>query len=162
VRKIAASRVIRRGELTKTAAQCQVGFEALGPRESGRSVSAGLSKLQRAQFGAAPGTTWHVNCEHIREIERMAAKIKIMKLLQEIRGFADISNRLPQPRPLGLFLLQLRSHLVQTTAVRRKRTIVIQMQGQTEIPYPVKITHMPPDPLLSKKNQGQSLAIQTT
>ena len=92
----------------------------------------------------------------------MAAKIKIMKLLQEIRGFADISNRRPQPRPLGLFLVQLRSHVVQTTALRRKRTIVIQMQGQTDIPYPVKITHMPPDPMLSKNSQAQPLSVQTS
>ena len=118
--------------------------------------------MQCAKFGAATSTTWHVNCGYIREIERMAAKIKIMKLLQEIRGFAEICNRRPQPRPLGLFLLQLRSHVVQTTALRRKRTIVIQMQGQTDIPYPVKITHMPPDPMLSKNSQAQSLSVQTS
>src|SRR5690242_237890 len=39
---------------------------------------------------------------------RMAAKVRIMKLLQEMRGLADITHRRPAPRQPGLFLIQLR------------------------------------------------------
>jgi hypothetical protein len=66
----------------------------------------------------------------------------MMKLLQEIRGFAEITNRRPQPRSPGLFMMQLRSHLTHTTLPRRKRSVIIDMQDLTEIPHPVKITHL--------------------
>jgi len=71
----------------------------------------------------------------------MAAKVRLMKLLQEIRGLAEITARRPQPRAPGLFLIQLRSHLMHTTHPMRKR-IVVDVQDQADIPYPVKITHL--------------------
>jgi len=72
----------------------------------------------------------------------MATKIKMMKLLQEIRGFAQITNRRPQPKPPGLFLMQLRSHVLQATSSRRRLTIPIDLQEPPDIPHPVKITHL--------------------
>ena len=72
----------------------------------------------------------------------MAAKIKLMKLLQEIRGLAEITNRRPHPRFPGLFMIQLRSHVLNTTLSRRKRIIAIDIQGLSDIPHPVKITHL--------------------
>jgi hypothetical protein len=77
----------------------------------------------------------------------MAAKLKMLRLLQEMRGFAQITNRRPQARPPGLYLLQLRSHLVGTTSPQGKRTIVIEAQEQPEVPQPVKITHLKRTPL---------------
>ena len=71
----------------------------------------------------------------------MAAKVKLMKLLQEIRGLAEITARRPQPRAPGLFLIQLRSHLMNTTHPMRKR-IIVDGQEQVDIPAPVKITHL--------------------
>jgi hypothetical protein len=69
----------------------------------------------------------------------MATKVRLMKLLQEIRGYAQISQRRQQPKSPGLFLLQLRSHLNQPP--RRRRLIVpIQMHENPDIPSPVKIT----------------------
>jgi hypothetical protein len=65
----------------------------------------------------------------------------MMKLLQEIRGFADLSNRRPQSRAPGLFLMQLRSHLLRATLPRRAQNIRITDPGIPEVPYPVKITH---------------------
>jgi hypothetical protein len=79
----------------------------------------------------------------------MAAKVRIMKLLQEIRGFAEITQRRPQPRQPGLFLIQLRSHVTQTTGVKRKQTIAIDMLEQPDIPHPVKIVHLRPTPPVS-------------
>jgi hypothetical protein len=77
----------------------------------------------------------------------MAAKVQIMKLLQEIRGFAEITHRRPQPRKPGLFLIQLRSHVTHTTAARRKQTIAVDMLERPDIPHPVKITHLRPAPV---------------
>jgi hypothetical protein len=71
----------------------------------------------------------------------MAAKVKLMKLLQEIRGLAEITNRRPSPRSPGLFLIQLRSHLLHTTQPLRKR-ISVDAQEQPDVPAPVKITHL--------------------
>ena len=77
----------------------------------------------------------------------MAAKVKILKLLQEIRGFAEITNRRPQPRLPGFVLMQLRSHVAHTTLARRKRSITINSQNLPDIPHPVKIIHLKEDPV---------------
>jgi hypothetical protein len=81
----------------------------------------------------------------------MATKIKLMKLLQEIRGLAQITQRRPQPKASGLFLVQLRSHLNQATPLRRRFVIPIQQHEPPDIPNPVKITHLKPSlsPLLA-------------
>jgi len=71
----------------------------------------------------------------------MATKVKLMKFLQEMRGLAEITARRPQPRPPGLFLIQLRSHLLHTTHPLRKR-IFVDVQEQPDIPDPVRITHL--------------------
>src|SRR6266478_7850943 len=76
----------------------------------------------------------------------MAAKVRIMKMLQEIRGLAEITHRRPQPRKPGLFLIQLRSHVTHTTGVRRRQTIAVDMLERPDIPHPVKITHLRPAP----------------
>jgi len=72
----------------------------------------------------------------------MATKMKIMKLLQEIRGFAQLTYRQPQDRQPGLFLIQLRSHLQQATASRRRLIIPVDHQDPPDIPDPVKIVHL--------------------
>jgi len=72
----------------------------------------------------------------------MAAKIRIMKLLQEIRGLADVTERHPTPRQPGLFLIELRSHLADTRQTWPRKTIVVEMPGRSDIPRPVKIKHV--------------------
>jgi hypothetical protein len=72
----------------------------------------------------------------------MAAKVQLLKLLQEIRGLAEVTNRHPQTRAPGFLLMQLRSHLVHTTSPSRKRNIAIDPQDLPDIPHPVKITHL--------------------
>ena len=72
----------------------------------------------------------------------MAAKMKMLKLLQEIRGLADFSVRRPQTRPVGLFLVQMRSHVSQTTLQNRKRHISIDSPALPDIPHPVRINHI--------------------
>lgn len=70
-----------------------------------------------------------------------------MKLLQEMRGFAEISNRRPQTRSPGLLMLQMRSQTFRTALSKRKRTITINVQERPNVPDPVKITHLRPAPV---------------
>ena len=79
----------------------------------------------------------------------MAAKIQVLKLLQEIRGFAELSNRHPQPRSPGLFLTQIRSHMLQGAVLKRRLSIRIDTPDRTNVPDRVKINHVKqgPDPL---------------
>jgi len=72
----------------------------------------------------------------------MATKIKIMKMLQEIRGLAEITSRRPTPRQPGLFLIQLRSHVQNATQTRRKQTITVDVLEAADIAHPVKIRHV--------------------
>ena len=65
-----------------------------------------------------------------------------MKMLQEIRGFAQITNRRPPTKSPGLFLMQLRSHLSRSALPRQKVIIPIDLQDPPDIPHPVKITHI--------------------
>jgi hypothetical protein len=72
----------------------------------------------------------------------MATKIKMMKLLQEIRGMAQITNRRPQPKTPGIFLMQLRAHVTNATTPRRRLVIPVDLKDLPDIPTPVKITHL--------------------
>jgi len=76
----------------------------------------------------------------------MAAKIKIMKMLQEIRGLADVTGRRPAPRQPGLFLIQLRSHVLENRPSRGRQIITVDVLDRFEIPHPVKIKHIAPAP----------------
>ena len=76
----------------------------------------------------------------------MAAKIRMLKLLQEIRGFAEIVNRCPPPRLPGLLFMQMRSHVIQATLPRRRLKITTDVQDRPDTPHPVKINHVKQDP----------------
>ena len=72
----------------------------------------------------------------------MAAKVKMLKLLQEIRGFAAIANRRPPPRSPGLLLMQIRALGIHDSLRRRKLNITIDRQSSLDIPHPVRIHHV--------------------
>jgi hypothetical protein len=76
----------------------------------------------------------------------MAAKIRMLKLLQEIRGFAQLANRHPQPRSPGLFFTQTRSHNLQGLVPKRRLSVRIDSQDRTDVPCQVKINHVKPGP----------------
>ena len=76
----------------------------------------------------------------------MAAKLKMLTLLQEMRGFALVLNRLPAPRSPGLFLAQLRLHGNQAAWHRRRLSIAIDPPGQPETPLQVKIRYVQQGP----------------
>jgi hypothetical protein len=76
----------------------------------------------------------------------MAAKVKMLTLLQEIRGFAQIANRCPPPRSPGLFLAQVLSRGSHDPLRKRKLSISIEEPNQSPIALQVKIHHVKQTP----------------
>ena len=86
----------------------------------------------------------------LRRTDTMATKVRIMKLLQEIRGMAQITSRRPPSKQPGLFMVQLRSHVTKATGTRRRIIIPIDLKDPIDIPDPVRIIHVKvsqPEPL---------------
>jgi hypothetical protein len=75
----------------------------------------------------------------------MATKIKLMKLLQEIHAIAEIGRRNPIPKPSPLFLLQLRTHMAETSRPRRRLVVMIDLKDSLDLPHPVPINHVARD-----------------
>lgn len=69
---------------------------------------------------------------------RMATRMNMLKLLQEIRGIDDLANRRPFSRYPGLFSIPLRFP-TRKAPPKVKRTIPISMQDETDIPAAVPI-----------------------
>jgi hypothetical protein len=72
----------------------------------------------------------------------MAGKMNVMKMLQEIRGLAVFGHRRPASKQPGFLQASWRSQSARGASARRRRTIRIAMQTPTDIPDPVKITHL--------------------
>jgi hypothetical protein len=72
----------------------------------------------------------------------MAAKANMLKMLQEIRGFSQITNRRPPPRSPGLVLTQMRAFATGGSRRRRKLAITINAHPQSDIPHQVRIVHV--------------------
>ena len=71
----------------------------------------------------------------------MATKVKLMKLLQEMRGLSELGRRFPAPSS-PLYLLQLRSHLAETTHAKRRLIITVDLKDSVGLPHPVHINHV--------------------
>jgi hypothetical protein len=78
-------------------------------------------------------TVWH---------ERMATKIKMMKLLTEADALKEI-DRVP-PRP-ALFLMQMRTRSFQPALPKRRLPFRIHPEDSAE-PTPVQIIFLKPEP----------------
>jgi hypothetical protein len=74
----------------------------------------------------------------------MATTMKLIKVLQEIKGIAQITNRRPAPRPPLLYLMALRSKGKPITNPRRKLAVEAAV---IQAPAPIKITHVNSDRL---------------
>ncbi len=79
----------------------------------------------------------------------MATRVNMLKLLQEVRGFADLANRRIPPRPTNPLLLQFRPTAGRT---RRKWVLGITILEPVDIPEPVPIRFLD----ASTKTSGQS------
>jgi hypothetical protein len=85
---------------------------------------------------------WHINCEAQARTAQMATKMKLLKMLQETKGLAQITNRKPLPRPPMLYLMQLRSQGQPASTPRRRLTIEA---WAIPTPLPIKINHIKTD-----------------
>ncbi len=74
--------------------------------------------------------------------ESMATRINMLKLLQEVRGFAQFATQPAEPRPTSPLLLQFRGPRTRKAAAKRRRVIRIDMQEAPDIPRPVPIVHL--------------------
>jgi len=70
----------------------------------------------------------------------------MLKLLQEIRGFAHVTNRRPPTKSPALVLTQLRSHVLQATLPKRRLNVRMDVEAEHTIPHPVKINHIKQTP----------------
>jgi hypothetical protein len=80
--------------------------------------------------------------QHHAQEGNMANKAKLMKFLQEVRGYAQVTNRRPAPRPSVLYLMQLRGQNAQSNVPRRKLIVVTEKHENTNTPLPIKINHV--------------------
>jgi len=74
----------------------------------------------------------------------MATKATLMKLLQESRGLEQITNRRPTPRPIFLYLMQLRAHPVPIQVPKQRLTIKAEWPEPGDTLLPIKINHVVP------------------
>lgn len=74
----------------------------------------------------------------------MPKKIKMLTLLQEKRGYAQITDRVPVPRPGVLFLMKLRARTPETAIPKRRFAIAVNANDNVSTPLPVKINHVNP------------------
>ncbi len=66
----------------------------------------------------------------------------MLKLLQEVQGHANFTNKRQQPRPTGMMLLPLRSFRARAGSVPKRKTLTVMMRDLPDIPAPVAITHL--------------------
>ena len=75
----------------------------------------------------------------------MATKIKVLKMLQAVKGYAQISNRRPAPRPPLLYLMQLRAHPAPPDLPKHRLTVETDTKAFADGPLPIKINHVKSD-----------------
>jgi hypothetical protein len=70
----------------------------------------------------------------------MARKMNALKLAQETRGQAAVTNRQPVPQ-MALFLMQPHLEPLKISPPRRRVQITIDAEARAEASGPVKIIH---------------------
>jgi hypothetical protein len=70
----------------------------------------------------------------------MARKMNALKLVQETRGQAAVTNRQPVSQ-VALYLMQPRLETVKISPPRRRLQVTIDVEARTEASGPVKIIH---------------------
>jgi len=72
----------------------------------------------------------------------MATKAMLMKLLQESRGHELITNRRPTPRPIVLYLMQLRAQTSAPQIPKQRLAIKTEWEEGMSEPQPIEIKHI--------------------
>jgi hypothetical protein len=70
----------------------------------------------------------------------MAQKLQLLKLLQEIRGFADVGNRSAELRPLLQASMELRTPRQPTCLPVRRFSIPVTHEHHEDSPRTIPIT----------------------
>jgi hypothetical protein len=70
----------------------------------------------------------------------------MLKLLQEFRGFAELTKRRPASRAPALMLSQMRSHVIHATLPKRRLSVHTDVHDVAALAHPVKINHVPLTP----------------
>lgn len=76
--------------------------------------------------------------QQLAGIEHMATRMNMLKLLQEVRGFAQFPAQPQQPRP-GPLLLQFHGPVRRKNPSKAKHLLRIDMQEPLDIPQSVPI-----------------------
>jgi len=75
----------------------------------------------------------------------MATKDKLMRLLQEVSSLAEMKRTQTIPKHSPLFLVQLRSHINSINQSRRRLSITADNSEIANFPHPVPITFLKTD-----------------
>ena len=70
----------------------------------------------------------------------MARKMNALKIAQETRGQAAVTNRQPVPQ-VALYFMHPRLEPLKISPLRRRVQISIDVEDRTEVSGPVKIIH---------------------
>jgi hypothetical protein len=70
----------------------------------------------------------------------MAARMNMLKLLEEVRGLSDFPSKPSVPRPYNPLRLNFRPPGSKKSNPRVRHVLRIDMQEQVDIPHPVRIT----------------------
>jgi hypothetical protein len=68
--------------------------------------------------------------------------MKILRLMQEIHGMAEVTNRRPPARTTAALALQIHPPAFRKSIARQKRTLRISIQDPPDIPQEVEIIHL--------------------
>jgi hypothetical protein len=71
----------------------------------------------------------------------MARKMNALRMSQEARGQAAVSDRQPMPLTAALYLAQLRPHTLKIALPRLRQQIAVQIEEQSQALRVVKIIH---------------------
>jgi hypothetical protein len=74
----------------------------------------------------------------------MPTKVRLIKLLDEIRDVGYSPLRRAPLKPVMLYLMELRSHAADAHLPKKRLIITVDLQNSPDIPHPVKITHLQP------------------
>jgi hypothetical protein len=89
----------------------------------------------------------------------MAHKLQLLKLLQEIRGFADVGNRSPELKPLLQASVDLRAAGQPTTLPVRRFSIPVSREHHPEAPSDIPIT--PAENLVQSARRVTKISLRT-
>lgn len=72
----------------------------------------------------------------------MAMKLRMIKLISEYQGYAQVTNRRPVPKRPLLYLMELRAQNAQANAEKRRLLVESVEPAVIAAPLPVKINHV--------------------